>query len=99
MTRYDDTGSFGRILYTGDFRWCEAMVIDPVLQNLSESKVFIFIIISSLVLSSILFIILLTEFKHIIHWQHIWAYWQWISDEKAVYERSVKDHEVSIQFS
>jgi hypothetical protein len=33
------TGSFGRLLYTGDFRWCESMINDPVLKNLSESKV------------------------------------------------------------
>ncbi|XP_057373716.1 5' exonuclease Apollo-like [Daphnia carinata] len=31
-------GSFGRVLYTGDFRWCEAMMSDPVLKDLSESK-------------------------------------------------------------
>ncbi|KAI9556758.1 hypothetical protein GHT06_016549 [Daphnia sinensis] len=31
-------GSFGRVLYTGDFRWCETMMSDPVLKDLSESK-------------------------------------------------------------
>lgn len=36
---FTHTGSFGRVLYTGDFRWCEAMMSDPVLKDLSESKV------------------------------------------------------------
>ena len=32
-------GSFGRLLYTGDFRWCKSMKENPLLKNLAETKV------------------------------------------------------------
>lgn len=31
-------GFFGKVLYTGDFRWCESMRENALLRNLAETR-------------------------------------------------------------
>ena len=43
-THYSNKGYFGRILCTGDFRINDKMLQNPILKNLADSKVIIFLI-------------------------------------------------------
>ena len=44
LTHYSNKGYFGRILCTGDFRINDKMLQNPILKNLADSKVIIFLI-------------------------------------------------------
>jgi len=64
------TGAFGKILYTGDFRWCNSMKENPFLKTLSESRVIFKIFISYLKKKKFLIFFYSTEFRSSIRGQH-----------------------------